>query len=170
MHDSSRTTAVGVFTDRSQAEQAIDELYRAGFTHEQVGFVVRDGDEHHTHVTETAGGPSKGEGAVGGMLAGAGVGAMIAAAGSLLIPGVGPILAGGILAASLGGAALGAAAGGVLGGLIAAGVPEVEARHYESEFNAGRMIVTVRAPGRIVEAESIMSRHGASDYNKRAAA
>ena len=169
MHENNRSTAVGVFTDRLRAEQAVDELHRAGFTDEQIGFVMREGDEHHT-VVETTGGPSKGEGAVGGMLAGAGVGAMIAAATSLLIPGIGPIVAGGILAASLGGAVMGAAAGGILGGLIAAGVPEDEARHYESEFNAGRMIVTVRAPGRVTEAEGIMRRYGATDHTSRMAA
>lgn len=156
-------TVVGVFADQPQADRAIAELQRAGFTDEQIGFVARSAGESIAAVPATTTvetDSQKGEGAVGGMLAGAGVGALIAAGVSLLIPGVGPILAGGILAASLGGAAVGAAAGGVMGGLIGAGVPEVEAREYEREFNEGRALVLVRADQRAGEARDILRRAG----------
>src|SRR5512135_314804 len=36
-----RSTVVGVFADRAQAEQAIQALERAGFTDEQIGFIRR---------------------------------------------------------------------------------------------------------------------------------
>jgi hypothetical protein len=36
-----RSTVVGVFTDRIQAEQAINELRRAGFSDDQIGFILR---------------------------------------------------------------------------------------------------------------------------------
>jgi hypothetical protein len=160
------SAVVGVFINRQEAEAAMDELHRAGFTHEHLGFVMRGDDERRTRI-EAETGPSTGEGALGGVLAGAGVGAMIAAAASLLVPGVGPVLAGGILVASLGGAAVGAAAGGVLGGLIAVGVPEEEAKYYESEFNEGRLLVTVRADGRANEAGAILHHHGAMDRTSR---
>src|SRR5262249_9740746 len=62
-----------------------------------------------------------------------------------------------------GGAAAGAAAGGIVGALIGLGIPEEEAHYYESEFKAGRVIVTVRADGRYNEAWDILHRHGA--YN-----
>src|SRR5438045_3978774 len=161
-----RSTMVGVFEDRSQAERAIDELHRAGFTDEQIGFAVRDQDGG-SDVHVRGHGSNAGEGAVGGMLAGAGIGGLIAAAASLLVPGFGPVLAGGILAATLGGAAIGAAAGGILGALIGLGVPEDEARYYESEFNAGRILVTVKADGRFNEARDIMYRLGAYDVDHR---
>ena len=160
-----RSTVVGVFEHRDDAERAIDELHRAGFTDEQIGFIVRDGD--HTTRDVTTGTSQAGEGAVGGMLAGAGIGGLIAAAASLLVPGFGPVLAGGILAATLGGAAIGAAAGGILGALIGMGVPEDEARYYESEFTAGRMLVTVKADGRFNEARDILYRFGAYDVDHR---
>lgn len=51
--------------------------------------------------------------------------------GSLLIPGIGPVIAGGVLGATLVGAGVGAAAGGPIGLLTEMGVPEVEARHFE---------------------------------------
>jgi hypothetical protein len=36
-----RSTVIGVFTDRSQADRAIDELRRHGFSYDQIGLVRR---------------------------------------------------------------------------------------------------------------------------------
>jgi uncharacterized protein (TIGR02271 family) len=161
-----RSTVVGVFRERDAAEHAIDELHRIGFRDDQIGFVMRGG-EGTTGTTTTETGGHAGEGAVGGILAGAGIGGLIAAAASLLIPGFGPVIAGGILATILGGAAIGAAAGGILGALVGMGVPEEEAHYYESEFNEGRMLVTVKADGRYQEARDILRRNGAYDIEDR---
>ncbi len=38
-----RSTAVAIFDDRASAEQAVEELRRAGFPDEQIGFIIRDG-------------------------------------------------------------------------------------------------------------------------------
>jgi len=165
MEPTTRSTIVGVFRERSQAERAIEELHRAGFTDEQIGFVMRNGDGH-TESTHTETESHGGEGAVGGMLAGAGIGGVVAAAASLLIPGFGPVIAAGLFATVLGGAAVGAAAGGILGALLGAGVPEEEAHYYEGEFNEGRALVTVRADGRLSEAEAILARYGAYDMQR----
>jgi len=56
------------------------------------------------------------------------------------------LFAGGTLAAILASAAGGAAAAGIAGALVGLGIPEDEAKHYDSEFQAGRTIVTVKAP------------------------
>lgn len=84
---------------------------------------------------------------VGSML-GASVGAVlagIAAVGtSLLVPGLGLIVAGPI-AAGLAGAGAGGATGGLIGGLVNAGVPEAHARHYESGLQRGGILVAVKA-------------------------
>jgi hypothetical protein len=160
-----RTTVVGVFHNRDDAERAIDELHRLGFHDEEIGFAVRGGD--HTTMTETDKETETGSGALSGAIAGAGIGGFIAAAASLLIPGFGPVIAGGILATLLGGAAVGAAAGGILGALVGLGVPEEEARYYESEFKEGRIIVTVKAGTRFSEARDVLYRHGAYDVENR---
>jgi hypothetical protein len=161
-----RSTVVGVFRDRDSAEHAIDELHRIGFRDDQIGFVMR-GEDGRTEATGTDTGSHAGEGAVGGILAGAGIGGLIAAAASLLIPGFGPVIAGGILATILGGAAIGAAAGGILGALVGMGVPEEEAHYYEGEFNEGRILVTVKADSRYQEARDILRRNGAYDIEDR---
>lgn len=165
-----RSTVVGVFRDRSGAEQAIDDLHHAGFHDDEIGFAVRDANSHPEvvhHHTQTGSGSRTGEGAVGGMLAGAGIGGLIAAGAAMLIPGFGPVIAGGILATVLGGAVMGAAAGGILGALAAMGVSEEDATYYESEFNEGRILVIVKTIGRYIEARDILRRAGAYDIDDR---
>jgi uncharacterized protein (TIGR02271 family) len=169
-----RSTVVGVFRDRDHANKAVDDLRRAGFRDDQIGYAMRGEEsrlagergERGDEVTTDTG---PGSGAATGAMTGGLLGAIAGAAASLLIPGVGPIFAGGILAAALGGAALGAAGGGILGGLITTGVPEEEARYYDEEFRQGGIVVTVQAANRYQEAHDILERHGASFYGAGAA-
>jgi Heat induced stress protein YflT len=160
-----RTTAVGVFTDRAQAEQAINDLHNLGFTDRQIGYIVRKagnkvGDPTPGDVdTESVVADAVGVGVFGGILG---------AAASLLIPGFGPAIAGGILAATLGGAAIGAVAGGLLGVLTNMGVPEEEAHYYKNEFESGRILVTVQTADRQQEALDVLRRNGAYDATTRA--
>jgi uncharacterized protein (TIGR02271 family) len=161
---------VGVFEDRSAAQQAVNDLKNAGFNDNQIGFAMRDDTGANANMTD--GGEQAADtagGAVSGALGGGILGGILGAAASLLIPGIGPVVAGGILAATLGGAAIGAAAGGLLGALTGMGVPEDEARYYEGEFNAGRTIVTVQAGNRQREALDILRRNGAYDAGTRQA-
>jgi hypothetical protein len=146
---------VAVFTEYTQARQAIDELRRAGFRDDETGFLTRAG------VIES---PSDvGTGVTTGAVSGGVVGGVLGAAASLLIPGFGPALAGGILAATLGGAALGATAGGLLGTFTGLGASEREARFYQKELEAGHTVVTVKALSGYDEAEAILRRSGATD-------
>jgi uncharacterized protein (TIGR02271 family) len=163
-----RSTVVGVFRDRDKAEDAIDELHSKGFSDADIGFAMRGG-EGAEGATTTDTGSQAGTGAITGIVAGAGVGGVIAAAAAMLIPGFGPVVAGGILATVLGGAAIGAAAGGILGALVGMGIPEEEARYYENEFNQGGILVTVKAGGRYQEARTILQQHGAYDIENRGA-
>jgi hypothetical protein len=163
-----RSTVVGVFEKRADAERAIDELHRIGFRDDQIGFIWRGEDRTHTTTShEDTAGDHAASGAVGGMVAGAGIGGLIAAAAALAIPGFGPVVAGGILATILGGAAAGAAAGGILGALVGMGVPEEEARYYEHEVGEGRFLVTVKADSRYDEARDVLYRFGAYDVEHR---
>ncbi|MBE3561221.1 MAG: hypothetical protein IMW89_18675, partial [Ktedonobacteraceae bacterium] len=102
-------------------------------------------------------------GVVGGGVIGGTAVAMV----SLLIPGVGPALAGGMLMAVSGGAVLGALAGGLVGTFTALGVPEDEARFYQAELEKGKTLVTVRAGERSPEAIAILRRGGAYSADNR---
>jgi uncharacterized protein (TIGR02271 family) len=157
-----RQTAVGVFQNREDAERAVEALHRAGFTDQQIGIAARDVEKREDMKT-TGGTDSKAEeGGITGLVAGAGIGGVLGAAAVGLIPGIGPIIAAGALAGILGGAAAGAATGGIMGWLAGQGVPEEEAREYESEVKAGRTLVTVQADGRYDEAAAILQRSGAA--------
>jgi len=165
-----RPVVVGVFDDQPKAQKALDELQRTGFTNDQIGFAVRGGTgETVEGGLASSKAANAGTGAVTGAVSGGVLGGLIGAGAALLIPGFGPAIAGGILGATLTGAAVGAAAGGLLGALTGMGVPEEEARYYQSEFEAGRVIVTVNAPGRQQEALDILQRNGAYDANMRTA-
>jgi len=159
-----RTAVVGVFERREDADRAVEALQHDGFPDDRIGFAVRGGGDTPEGATDSAV-TGAGEGAATGLLTGGVIGGLLGAAASGLIPGIGPVLAGGILASVLGGAAVGAAAGGLLGALMGLGVPEEEARYYQNEFEAGRIIVTVRANGRSAEARSILDSHGAYDVH-----
>lgn len=154
-----RTTVVGVFDDRRDARLAVEHLQSRGFEGRQIGVVSRDEDDRRlTDPHDYAG-----EGAVAGAVTGIGVGGLWAvgiAAG--VLPAIGPAIAGGALASILLSAATAGTAGGLLGALIGIGIPEDEARSYETHVSAGRTIVTVQDEGRFNEAASILRDHGGS--------
>lgn len=160
-----RSTVVAVFENRDQVRCAEDELRRAGFRPDEFGMAMRG--EHDTLVEEH--GTQGAAGLAGGAVAGGVLGGLLGAAASLLLPGVGPVLAAGILGTTLAGAATGAVAGGLLGALVGLGVPEEEARYYDREFQSGRIIVTTHARGRYQEAYDILHRCGAYDMHTQGA-
>ena len=103
-----RSTVVGVFELRSEADAAIYELQRAGFTDDQIGFIVRNEDAGAATTVEDGNTTEAAPGAAVGAVSGGIIGGVIGAAAALLIPGIGPVIAGGILVTVLGGAAIGA--------------------------------------------------------------
>lgn len=165
-----RQTVVGVFEDHHQAQKAVNELKRAGFTDDQIGVAGRnydraggtlssDGDDQDSYA---------GEGAAAGLAAGAGIGALWGL-GILsgVMPVIGPAIAGGTLGIILSSAAAGAAAAGLTGALVGMGIPKDEAEFYETEFRSGRTIVTVACNGRESEASSLLRRFGGYDISSR---
>ena len=159
-----RTTAIAVFDDRIQAQRAIGQLKQAGFTEKEIGVTARDVSGSDLGVGDGAKKTHAKEGAIAGVAAGAGVGTLwglgILAG---VLPGIGTAIAGGTLAAILSSAAAGAAAAGVAGTLIGLGIPEEEAKYYDREFQAGRVVVTVDAGPRCQEAQSILARNSGYD-------
>jgi len=168
---SQRSTIVAVFNTRAEANQAVDELQRGGFARNHIGVVAQDADgKARTHWKEEED-THAGEGAAIGAATGAGAAALVSLGMSFgVIPVIGPILAVGPLAAALISAAGGAAAGGLTGALIGWGIPEEEAKYYESEVKAGRFLVTLQGDGRAADAWTILRRHGGYDRASAATA
>lgn len=165
-------TVVGVFENEQNAQHALQELNAAGFMEEDIGLVSHDraGETEAESMAKAASETTAGTGAVTGSIVGAGAGSLWAlgiAAG--ILPGIGPVIVGGLLGSILASAALGAATGGIAGALIGLGVPEEEATYYESEFKAGRTVVTVKAAHRFDEARTILREAGAYDIETQPA-
>jgi hypothetical protein len=170
---------IGLFTERSEAEDAIRDLKGAGFTNEQIGVATQDrtgggedraeledrsrpAEDREEELGEIVEDTAKGmaQGAAVGALGGGVVGGLLGLISSLLIPGAGPVLVGGVLATALMGAGLGAATGGLIGALIGMGVPERDARYFDQGLREGGTLVTVNAGDGTPEALAILQRHG----------
>jgi hypothetical protein len=150
-----RDTAVGVFTDVTHAEQAIEELRTKGFASERIEFIADDPPNMEAPLVESGTQARKGAlvGATVGGLFGAALGL---AAAVFIFPEAGPLLVGALLAWALGGAVAVGVSGGIIGTVIGLNVPEDEARHCEQQFHSGRSQVTVHAGDRYEEALDIM--------------
>lgn len=163
MNATERTTAVGVFPNRTQANRAVEELRRNGFRTEEIGMVVSEGAEE-IQPPPLEPGTRVPEGAVAGAAAGSALGGLLGVAlSTVVIPGLGPVIAGGMLVGALAGVATGLASGGIVGALVGLNVPEDEAQGYEREFRSGRTLVTVRAVGRYDEARQILQQVAEDD-------
>jgi len=163
----SRDTSVyGVFHDRDKVRETVDALNREGFRDNDISVVFPDRDEsknfameHNTKAPEgaTAGGVT---GAVAG-----GVLGWLAGAGLIAIPGIGPLLAAGPIVAALAGVGAGSVTGGLVGALVGLGLPELEAKRYESEVKAGRILLAVHCddPRVSLSARTALEHAGAKD-------
>lgn len=140
----------GMFRDRESTEQAYNELQKRGYTKDDINLVMSDktrknqfsGDVKETELgTKAAEGAGKGS-AIGGTV-GAIAGVIAAIGTSLVIPGLGIVIAGPI-AAGLAGAGAGGLTGGVIGALVGSGIPEERAKLYESGIKDGNIVMGVK--------------------------
>ena len=153
---------VGVFDTRAAAEAAIGELWRAGFAHDTISLVTRDGLADLASPSKTAARQEQAaDGAATGAAVGAGAGLVAGAVAVSLIPGVGPLAAGTMVAGALGGAALGAAGGTFLGPFVALRMADRDARRLARHVEQGRSVLVVRTTERQEEARVILDRHNA---------
>ncbi|HZG52665.1 MAG TPA: hypothetical protein VEZ40_11065 [Pyrinomonadaceae bacterium] len=143
-------TVAGIFQTREDSARAIEDLRGLGLSDENLsllspGAAAAQGESDvPTSDTEQPGMGNALGGLVGGAMGAAGGMTLGAAAASLLVPGVGPIMAAGIVGAALfgaGGAAAGMAAGGALEDSIAHGLPHDELFVYEDALRQGRTVV-----------------------------
>ena len=132
------TTLLGIFDDPVSARRAMDELRTSELPLEDISIISRTGEQARAVGDDTHLGA--GEGATIGAVWGGLIGLA-----ALLIPGVGPLIAGGALFAALTGAATGAVVGGITGALMdRAGIPEEEARDYEMMVYSGKTLLAVK--------------------------
>jgi hypothetical protein len=167
-HDK-KIVVFGLFDGRAQLEAAIDGLRTEGFRESDMSALLPDlkstkelAHEKHTKAPEGALAGAAAGGAIGGTLG------LLAGIGALAIPGLGPFIAAGPIMATLAGAGVGGAVGTLTGALIGMGIPEYEAKRYESFLNKGGALLAVHADNSdwAQRAKTALQRYGAKDIDK----
>ena len=136
-------TIIGIFNTPREAQRAMEMVRGGHLSLEDISIISRTTEQG---VARDGGDDvSASQGATVGAVWGGVLGLA-----SLVIPGVGPIIAGGALATAVASALTGAVTGAVLGGVAAGlihfgGISEDEARHYESLVHDGKTLVAVKA-------------------------
>jgi hypothetical protein len=139
----------GMFPDRDSAVNAYNALSDKGYSTDDINVVMSE-DTRKTHFADDGIGREIGNKAAEGLGAGSAIGGtigaiagIVAAIGtSLVIPGLGLVIAG-PLAAGLAGAGAGGIAGGLIGALVGWGIPEERAKIYESGIKNGNVVIGV---------------------------
>lgn len=152
-------TLVGAFEDQNSADEVVKHLEHQGIPDKEISVVAK-------HDGKTEKGHPSGHGThdlssgIGWGAAGGGAVGLMASAGALAIPGIGPILAMGPLAATL----TGAATGGLVGGLMDYGIPKQESEQLQHSLQRGDVLVSVKAEqNEIDKAKKLFHEHHARD-------
>ncbi|MBD2493830.1 hypothetical protein [Nostoc sp. FACHB-280] len=158
--------AIGIFSDRQIALQAIDELRNTGFSMNKISVITRKPELENTDTTQNH--LTQSEGATIGALASAraaGLLTLVAGFGILLIPGFGPALAVESALATLLGSGASAAAGGIIGALRGWFLPEEAAQLYHEQVYQGNYLVTIESTeADIRRAAPILQRWGIQEW------
>lgn len=137
------------FEDRDTAERAYNSMTSRGYNQDDINLMMSDDTrkKYFADADADTGLGSKamegaGTGGAIGSVAGAILGAVAAVGTSILVPGLGLVIAGPI-AGALAGAGAGGVTGGLVGALIGAGIPEEHAKAYENDVKNGRIVMGV---------------------------
>jgi hypothetical protein len=166
-------TIVALYDDLAEARAAINNLTGKGFESDAISLVAYDPEGEYQAQLEQE--PVVAE--TDAMVEGAGIGAtlgglvgLLAGLGAVVIPGVGPVVAGGALGAALLGTGAGMVTGGLAGALVGAGVEEDEAELYAEGVRRGGTLVVVQVPDdRAAGAESVLAAYNPADMERRGA-
>lgn len=148
-HNRKKEMLTAVFRDRLNAQEAFDRLIERGYVNGEINVLMSDATRH-TYFSETGGRHEAGSHAVEGMGVGGAIGtavgatlaAVMAIGTSVLVPGLGVVIAGPLAAAFAGGGA-GAVTGGLIGALVGFGIPEANATAYQEVLREGGVVLGV---------------------------
>jgi hypothetical protein len=165
-----------IFRDSDDAETAYREARERGYEPEELTVLMSEQarDDYfpaENVVLEREHKTLEGTGAGGaiGAVVGAVAGAIAAIGTTIMIPGLGLVVAG-PLAAALAGAGAGGVTGGLLGALVGTGMTEERARIYQTAIEEGGMVLSVapRSPEEADWLESTWKECGAEDIYRSA--
>jgi hypothetical protein len=164
-----KISVFGLFDDEAELGRAVDALIAAGFRNEDISALLPDRSSTKTfaHEKHTKAPEGAAVGASVGVVSGGTLGLLLGL-GAIAIPGLGAFLAAGPIMGALAGAGVGGAVGTLTGALVGMGIPEYEAKRYESFINKGGAIVSVHADDNewARKARSILDGFGGHDIDQ----
>lgn len=164
-----RKVVFAIFENRAALETCVNDLKAQGFRAEDVSVLMANkGDTQsfaHEKGTKAPEGAAIG-GGTGAVLGGA-LGWLVGVGAIATIPALGPLVAAGPIMSALAGIGVGGAVGGVTGALVGIGLPEYEAKRYESFVKDGGILISVHVDDDDWKdrAEEILKSSGAKDIS-----
>lgn len=165
-----RKVVLGIFDSRADVEKCVDMLKADGFRNSDISVLMaQNGDTTsfaHEKGTKAPEGAAAGTGA--GAVIGGTLGWLVGIGAIATVPALGPLIAAGPIMSALAGAGIGGAVGGVSGALIGWGIPEYEAKRYESYLKDGGILLSAHVDDHewAEKAEDILKSCGARDISK----
>ena len=160
------TAVFGIYASRWAAEEAVDQLRRAGFRSADVSVLLPDnrGTKDFAHEKNSKAPEGSTTGVVAGGLAG-GVLGWLTGIGALAIPGLGALISAGPILGALAGAGAVGTLGGIIGALIGMGIPEYEARRFEGRIRDGGILLSVHCDNSdcVRRAKDVLRQTGAQE-------
>lgn len=140
----------GMFRNRRSAENVYNSMHDREYTPDEINLVMSK-ETHDKYFSDDLEETELGNKAAAGTGAGSAIGGtigaiagIVAAIGtSIVIPGLGLVVAGPI-AAGLAGAGAGGITGGIIGALVGWGIPKERAKLYESGIKNGHIVMGVK--------------------------
>ncbi len=150
MATTTQTKVSALFQDRDSADKAYQSVIDRGYSSDDLNVAMTEEAKHQHYpegkgvVVEEGNKAAEGAGVGGGIgtITGGVIGAIAAIGTTLVIPGLNLLIAG-PLAAGLAGAGAGGLTGGLIGALIGWGMPEQNAKEYESGLKEGNIVIGV---------------------------
>jgi uncharacterized membrane protein len=159
-------SVISIFDQHTQAEEAVKQLQEAGFNMKSLSIVSKD---YHTneHVVGyyTTGERMKYWGKNGAFWGG--IWGLLFGSAFFMIPGIGPVVAGGPIVAWIVAALTDAAVVGGLSavgaGLYSIGIPQNSVMEYETSIKAGKFVLVFHGtPDEVTKAKMILANSGAT--------
>lgn len=140
----------GMFRDRKSTENAFNSMHDKGYKPDEINLIMskKTHDRYFSEDREETGLGNKaaagtGEGSAIGGAVGANTGNIAAIGTSIVIPGLGIVLAG-PMATGLAGFGAKGIAGGIIGALVGWGIPKDLAKLYKSGIKNGHIVMGVK--------------------------
>lgn len=151
IHQAGTGRITAIFPDRASAERVFDAIRDRGYDRSEIDVIMTEETrtayfpENESASTEMGDRAMEGAGvgsAIGGTI-GAIIGAVAAIGTTILLPGIGLVVAGPV-AAALAGAGAGGFTGGLLGALVGTGIPKEESEDFEQGIRGGGVGIAVQ--------------------------